>query len=127
MMILYEKLEDFMEAYEKTEDKTIYMKTNKIINKNQLIGEIIIQFKHNDVFHVLKYREEIKPVTLLRQETFDAIKEYIDEETMKKTMSKYEAALTALDEQITKQKALAEEAFKKKGCTKIIEALVIGG
>ena len=127
MIVLYEKLEDYMEKFEKATDKTIYMKTNKTIEENKLIGEIIIQFKHDNDYHMLKYREEIKPVTLLRQETFDAIKEYIDEETMKKTMEKYTKTLEQLDKDIEKQKNLAEEAFKKKGCTKIIEALVAGG
>ena len=126
-MLVYENLEDFMKAIIKAEDKTVYMKENKIFNNETgiLNGEIIIQFYDNGFFHTLHYTEEIKPLLLVQQKVFDIVKVMMDEETSKKLFEKYQAKVNEFNDQLKKQKEFAIEALKKANIINIIEGEVI--
>lgn len=124
-MLIYEKLEDFLEKLETLEKTTAVYMTVVHAKKDDgtLVASIRIQFMDDlAVFHTFNYAEGIQPVTLVPLDTFDLIP---DNATRNQAKKQYDAELDAFNTSITDEYEKAKKLFTQMGFTKVIPAYTL--
>lgn len=121
-MLVYEKLEEFIEKLE-TLDKatTVYMTVVHGKQNETLVATIRMQFAIGDssVFHTFNYSEGMGSVALVPLEAFDLLP---DDAQRNMARKRYDAELDAFNKTVETEYGKAKQLFVQLGFTKIVSA-----
>lgn len=121
-MLVYEKLEEFLEGLEKLEKTTaVYMTVVHAKQNETLVASIRMQYTGPDdlFFHTFNYAEGIQPMMLVPLDVFDMIPDVAQRNQAKKN---YDAELDAFNKKITDEYEKARQLFAQMGFTRIVSA-----
>jgi hypothetical protein len=120
-MLVYEKIDDFIEKLGTLEKTTaVYMTVVHAKREDVISATIRIQFNEGTgLFHTFNYNENIPSVKLLDMGFINKIP---DEQSRKKLMENYDAEIDALNQAILDEYEKAKQLFVKMGYEKVINA-----
>lgn len=125
-MLIYERLEDFLDKLGKQEKTTtVYMTTVHAKKENNvLVASIRMQFSigESSVFHTFNYKEGIQPVTLVPLDVFEMIP---DEAQRTQAQKQYDAEIDAFHKSILDEYEKAKQLFNKMGYNDVVRAYTI--
>lgn len=121
MMLVYEKVEDFLSKLETLEKTTaVYITVVHSKQDDVHVASIRLQYLADDlVFHTFNYRENIKPLRMIDPSVFSMIPDEKQQVIAQKT---YEAEIDAFSESVHAEYEKAKDLFIRMGYTKIVNA-----
>jgi len=120
-MLVYEKIDDFIEKLGTLEKTTaVYMTVVHAKREDIISATIRIQFNEGTgLFHTFNYNENIPSVKLLDMGFINKIP---DETSKKKLMENYDAEIDAMNGAINDEYEKAKQVFVQMGYEKVINA-----
>jgi len=120
-MLVYEKIDDFIEKLGTLEKTTaVYMTVVHARREDVISATIRIQFNGDtELFHTFNYNDNIPSVKLIDMGFINKIP---DEVSRKKLMESYDAEIDAMNESIKDEYEKAKQVFVQMGYEKIINA-----
>jgi hypothetical protein len=128
-MILFEKLEDFINLLKKVEDKNIpiYVLQRSGVNDQTLMlsGNILMQFHYNGDSVSHTYTDNITHTQMISTISLMSLKKVLDEETMKQVNEGIQKNIEKFNNEMKAEYDKAIAVFKKMGFENIVNAQII--
>lgn len=120
-MLVYERIEDFLEKLGTLEKTTAVYVTVVHAKQNEMhVASIRLQYcDENCLFHTFNYGEGIHPVRMIPLEVFDLIP---DDKMRKDAQADYDAEIDAFNSSVKAEYEKAKNVFIKMGYANIVNA-----